>query len=367
MRRCARERRVFFVEEPLFDADQPYLSAREEAPHLFVVTPHLTRDTRGEAVVTSQKSALRELTESARIKDPILWFYTPMALGFAGDLPATLVVYDCMDELSLFEGGPATISDLEQQLLGRADLVFTGGASLYGAKSRQHPNVHSFPSSIDALHFCRARTPLTEPLDQSALGHPRIGFFGVIDERLDLDLLSDIARARPGYQFVMLGPVVNIDPATLPVLPNVHYLGLKPYAELPSYLAHWDVAMMPFARDDSTRFISPTKTLEYLAGGKPVVSTPIPDVIRPYGEQHLVHIAEPGHFAEALDVALAEDPRAAWPRIDAMLAPGSWDRTWAEMSALMSRAIESKTRLDSERARPLASASRHAPANEPAA
>jgi glycosyltransferase involved in cell wall biosynthesis len=367
MTRCARERRVFFVEEPLFDTEQPYLAAREEAPHLFVVTPHLNRDTRGDAVVTSQKSALAELMESFHIENPILWFYTPMALDFAADVPAALVVYDCMDELSLFKGAPTVISDLEQQLLRRADLVFTGGASLYKAKSGQHHNVHLFPSSIDASHFGRARMPLTEPADQRPIGHPRIGFFGVIDERLDLDVLRDVARARPEYQFVMLGPVVKIDPSSLPTSPNIHYLGIKPYAELPSYLAHWDVAMMPFARNDSTRFISPTKTLEYLAGGKPVVSTPIRDVVSPYGEKQLVHIAEPEGFADAIDLALAENPRATWPRVDAMLALGSWDRTWSDMSALMRQAIERRTQSDGDRVRPLASASRHASADEPAA
>jgi hypothetical protein len=368
MMRCARERRVFFLEEPLFDADQPYLSVREVAPQLFVVTPRLTSDTRGEAVIVSQKRALQELVESAHIQRPILWFYTPMALAFANDLPASLVVYDCMDELSLFKGAPPAISVLERELLNRADLVFTGGASLHAVKSRQHPHVHLFPSSIDVAHFGRARGALTEPPDQVSIGRPRIGFFGVIDERLDLEILRSVAEKRPEYHLVLIGPVVKIDPATLPVLPNVHYLGQKSYAELPGYLAHWDVAMMPFARNDSTRFISPTKTLEYLAGGKPVVSTPIRDVVSPYGEQGIVHIAEPEHFAESLDQALAEDPRAKWPRVDAMLALGSWDRTWSEMSALIKRAVEAENPAEAhDRARPPATTGRHASADEPAA
>jgi glycosyltransferase involved in cell wall biosynthesis len=367
MTRCARERRVFFLEEPLFDADQPYLSVREVSPQLFVVTPRLTRDTRGESVSVSQKRALRELMDSARIDRPILWFYTPMALTFANDLPASLVVYDCMDELSLFKGAPPELSALERDLLDRADLVFTGGASLHAVKSRQHERVHLFPSSIDVSHFGMARGAPTEPSDQMPVGRPRIGFFGVIDERIDLELLRAVAEARPMYHFVLVGPVVKIDPATIPVLPNIHCLGQKRYSELPSYLAHWDVAMMPFAQNDSTRFISPTKTLEYLAGGKPVVSTPIRDVVSPYGEQGLVHIAEPQRFADAIDAALAEDPRSKWPRVDAMLALGSWDRTWTEMSALMARALSTgSAAVARDWARPHASTSRHASADEPA-
>lgn len=367
MTRCGRERRVFFLEEPLFDADQPYLAVRELGPQLSVVTPRLTRDTRGEAVVASQKCALYELVESARIERPILWFYTPMALAFASDLPAALVVYDCMDELSLFHGAPPAISAMERELLKRADLVFTGGASLHAVKSAQHARTHLFPSSIDVSHFGRARGALTEPADQAPIGHPRVGFFGVLDERLDLSLLRDVAAARPTYQFVLVGPVVKIDPHSLPVLPNIHYLGQKPYAELPSYLAHWDVAMMPFARNDATRFISPTKTLEYLAGGKPVVSTPIRDVVSPYGEEGVVRIAEPEDFAAAIDEALATDPRASWPRVDAMLALGSWDRTWSEMSALVRHGIDGQgDRATQERTRSPASTGRRAPVDEPA-
>jgi glycosyltransferase involved in cell wall biosynthesis len=367
MTRCGRERRVFFLEEPLFDADQPYLAVRELGPQLSVVTPRLTRDTRGEAVVASQKCALYELVESARIERPILWFYTPMALAFANDLPAALVVYDCMDELSLFHGAPPAISTMERQLLKRADLVFTGGASLHAVKSTQHPRTHLFPSSIDVSHFGRARGALTEPPDQVPIGRPRVGFFGVLDERLDLELLRAVATARPAYHFVLVGPVVKIDPRSLPASPNIHYLGQKPYAELPSYLAHWDVAMMPFARNDATRFISPTKTLEYLAGGKPVVSTPIRDVVSPYGEDGVVRIAEPEDFAAAIDEALASDPRASWPRVDTLLALGSWDRTWSEMSTLVRHGIEGQCdRATQDRARPPASTGRRAPADEPA-
>jgi glycosyltransferase involved in cell wall biosynthesis len=202
--------------------------------------------------------------------------------------------------------------------------------------------VHCFPSSVDVPHFAAARGNLEPPPDQSHIPRPRLGFFGVIDERMDLSLLASVAAACPHWQIVMIGPIVKIDERTLPRLPNIHYLGPKPYAELPSYLAGWDVALMPFALNESTRFISPTKTLEYLAGGRPVVSTPIADVISPYAERGMVRIgAEPNAFIDAIAAALDEgDSLPQRAAIEAFIRGTSWDRTWAAMSALMRSAAE---------------------------
>ncbi len=182
-------------------------------------------------------------------------------------------------------------------------------SSLYEAKRKQHSNVYLFPSSIDALHFgkARSRTRVREPLDQQKISHPRIGFFGVLDERLDRELLREAAALRPDWQFVMIGPVVKIRHEDLPQMPNIHYLGQKSYDELPAYIAGWDLAMIPFANNESTRFISPTKTPEYLAAGKPVISTSIRDVVRTYGSTGLIHIADqPQEFVTAMDAALAQ-------------------------------------------------------------
>jgi UDP-galactopyranose mutase len=273
-----------------------------------------------------------------------------MAVGFTAGLTPDAVVYDCMDELSLFRGAPAELVEREARLLAGADLVFTGGQSLYEAKRERHGSVHAFPSSIDAQHFGRARAALPEPADQASIPRPRLGYFGVIDERIDLDLLAGVADARPDWQIVMLGPVVKIDPATLPRRANLHYLGMKDYGELPVYLAGWDAALMPFARNESTRFISPTKTPEYLAGGRPVVSTPIRDVVRPYGELGLVEIAEdPISFVAAVERALAlgaeaSSGREAWLRkVDELLVRGSWNRTWREMSELLDAAAAARS------------------------
>jgi UDP-galactopyranose mutase len=248
-----------------------------------------------------------------------------------------------MDELSAFKGASPLLRGLESELLSRADLVFTGGQSLYEAKRDRHPRVHAFPSSIDAAHFGRAREMSEEPADQSPIPRPRLGFFGVIDERLDTELLDEVARMRPEWQLVMVGPVVKIDEAALPRRPNIHYLGMKSYEELPAYLAGWDVALLPFARNDSTRFISPTKTPEYLAAGKPVVSTSIRDVVRPYGQEGLVRIADSAEeFVAACEAALREDSGERQSRVDAFLAQNSWDKTWSRMSELINGAVKAR-------------------------
>jgi UDP-galactopyranose mutase len=250
------------------------------------------------------------------------------------------VIYDCMDELSLFAGAPPELRARERELMQLADLVFTGGHSLYEAKRNQHRRIYPFPSSIDKEHFARARDGRAEPADQRDIPRPRLGFFGVIDERMDLALIDGIARARPDWHLVLIGPVVKIDPAALPRRDNIHYLGGKAYTELPDYIAGWDVALLPFALNDSTRFISPTKTPEYLAAGCPVVSTSVRDVVRPYGEQRLVTIADGvDAFVAGIEGALAaREHRAEWlARVDEMLARTSWDQTWEEMAALVER------------------------------
>jgi len=339
MQRCARERRVFFVEEPTFDEEQPQLSVERIDENLFVVVPRLPRETPAEAVPRLLEAALGKLSDDLQIEAPIGWYYTPMALDWTSKLKTSLVVYDCMDQLSAFNGAPPRLREREIELLQRADLVFTGGTSLYEEKRRHHSNVHAFPSSVDAAHFRAARERREDPADQLPIARPRLGFYGVIDERLDLVLLDGMARARPDWQLVMVGPVVKIDPSTLPRLPNIHYLGQKDYRDLPAYLAGWDVAIMPFAENEATRYISPTKTLEYLAGGRPVVSTPIHDVVHPYGDQGLVEIARRDGFVRAVERALASGFGPLATRVDELLASTSWDETWSRMSRLIQREL----------------------------
>lgn len=343
MSRFTKHYRVFFMEEPIYDAPSRYNAVFEDPETgVSVITPHLPNAAKDDPL---EKQALFDLfLSSENIEHIILWYYTPMALEFTNHLKPDLVVYDCMDELSGFKFAPPALRDYEQQLFRKADIVFTGGHHLYEAKKASHHNIYPFPSSIDKKHFEQARHLLTEPADQANIPHPRIGFYGVIDERFDIQLLTALASLHPDWHFVILGPVVKIDPETLPKLNNVHLPGQKHYNELPAYLAGWDVAIMPFLLNESTEFISPTKTPEYLAGGKPVVSTPIKDVIKPYGELKLVEIADtPSEFADAIERVLNRTDKDAWlEQVDKFLATTSWNKTWQGMATLIEETLNKK-------------------------
>ena len=336
--RCARTRRVFYVEEAIPDGETR-LEVEETACGVLVVKPHVPAQLCLSDLDAVQQTLLDELFLQYEIDRYLLWMYAPMATVYAEHLKPVATVYDCMDELSLFAGAPPQLREREARLLEATDLVFTGGRSLYEAKRPRHPHVHCFPSSVDREHFAQARARLVAD-PHAGIGRPRIGYLGVLDERLDLELVERLADARPEWQLVLVGPVTKIDESSLPRRANIHYSGARDYSELPSYLAHWDVAWMPFALNDATRFISPTKTLEYLAAGLPVVSAPIHDVVHPYGEVGVVSIAEDvEETIDAVEAALAFDPAEHLRRVDELLAETSWDRTWAEMERLVEGAI----------------------------
>jgi UDP-galactopyranose mutase len=343
MTRFAATQPVIYWEEPHVrdDLAEPQLDVRAGAGGVTVATPHLPSHL-DEAGRDAALSSLLDGLIASRPGPFIRWYYTPMMLRFSRHLRAEATVYDCMDELANFRFAPADLLDLERELMEAADVVFTGGYSLYEAKQDRHANIHPFPSSVDRAHFARARNGAISAEDQEQLPRPRFGFYGVVDERMDLELLAKVADARPDWSIVMVGPVVKIDPADLPQRPNISYMGGRDYAQLPSYLAGWDVALMPFAINESTRFISPTKTPEYLAGGKPVVSTPITDVGRHYGNLAAVKIADTAEaFIAACDeaLALARGESKTWlAEVDAVLADLSWDRTFTRMAQLIEKA-----------------------------
>ena len=340
--RAARHYRVLFIEEPVFKAAATaHVDISHRPGGITVAVPVLPEGlSKSEAVAAQRKLADRLLARETGAR--VFWYYTPMAMSFSSHLDCDLCVYDNMDELSAFRGASPELIAFEQDLFARADLVFTGGMSLYEAKRRRHPSVHAFPSSIDFDHFSQARRQIApEPKDQATLPRPRLGFFGVIDERMDVDLVATAAELRPDWQIVMIGPVVKINAATLPRRPNIHWIGGKPYEDLPRYVAGWDIGFMPFALNEATRFISPTKTPEFLAAGVPVVSTPITDVVRPYGEKGLVEIAKTAlEFVRKAEHLLAR-PKEGWlQKVDRHLAGGSWDKTWAAMHRLMTSAMD---------------------------
>ena len=350
MSRFARDMSVIFWEEPMSipSRETAYLQVREapDAPNVRIIVPHLPEGMPEDA----REAALSRLLDAhlASVRGPLIaWYYTPMMLPFSRHIDFDVTVYDAMDELSKFKFAPAKLIENEAELLMRADVVFTGGSSLYEAKKDRHDSVHCFPSSVDRAHFFKARAELFDPADQEDLPRPRLGFYGVIDERFDIELLDRIAEMRPHWSFVMVGPVVKISEEDLPKRPNIHYLGSKTYEQLPYYLAGWDVALMPFAMNESTQFISPTKTPEYLAGGKPVVSTPIKDVVRHYGHLEGVKIAStPEEFVEACDAALelSRNPESGWlAEADLMLSATSWDTTQARMAGLIDEVLGTRT------------------------
>ena len=335
--RAAKHYRVLVIEEPMFKPGiVPHMDLSARSQGVTVAVPMLPEGLDPEDVILEQRDIVEKLIGRQSTSLRLFWYYTPMAMAFTSHLECDLCIYDNMDELSLFRGASRELLDLENALFARADLVFTGGMSLYEAKRNRHRSVHAFPSSIEFDHFVNARSIKADPADQAAIPGPRLGFFGVVDERMDIELLGDVAQLRPQWQFIMIGPVVKIDPDTLPRRDNIHWLGSKDYKELPNYLSGWDVGFMNFALNEATRFISPTKTPEFLAAGVPVVSTPISDVVRPYGEKGLVEIAKtPLEVVRKAEVLLSR-PKEPWlQRVDRHLAAGSWDKTWASMNKLM--------------------------------
>ncbi|HEY8564259.1 MAG TPA: glycosyltransferase family 1 protein [Beijerinckiaceae bacterium] len=350
--RAAKHYRVLQIEEPMFKPGiQPAMEVTSRPGGIRIAVPMLPEGLSHDAVIRAQADLVERLLDREPDTSRVFWYYTPMAMAFSGHLDADLVIYDNMDELSLFRGANQELLDLEAELFERADVVFTGGMSLYEAKRNRHRNVHGFPSSIEFDHFVKARSLKgQDPSDQAGIAGPRLGFFGVVDERMDIALLGEVAALRPEWQFVMIGPVVKIDPATLPKAANIHWLGGKTYQELPRYLAGWDIGFMNFALNEATKFISPTKTPEFLAAGVPVVSTPITDVVRPYGEKGLVEIAKtPLEVVRKVEGLLARsaEEREAWlAKVDRHLAAGSWDKTWASMHRLMLDAMGEDSNLE---------------------
>ena len=348
MSRLGKIFRTFFIEEPLFhDADDTYeLKLTEES--VWVVTPFLNKaDNSRVSIVARQQHLLNLLFAAKKIRRFISWYYTPMALKISNHLKPVMTVYDCMDELSAFKFAPAELKMMEAELFSKAQVVFTGGHSLYQAKKKAHHNIHPFPSSIDKMHFYQARKQVSEPADQQPIPHLRFGFYGVIDERFNIRLVQEVAEKRPDWQLVLVGPVVKINPDDLPGNSNIHYLGNKSYNELPCYLSGWDFAIIPFEKNESTRYISPTKTPEYLAAGKPVISTSITDVVSPYGNNHLVYIADNADdFIAAAEMELAKSPSEvnAWQlQVDSFLKHVSWDFTAGQMLEKMKDCMLEKT------------------------
>jgi UDP-galactopyranose mutase len=371
--RLAKHHEVLFVEEPMREEGTPWLEASEGAPGVTVLKPHTAIDAGGfhDDQLPVLRPLIAEYLRDKGITDYIVWFYTPMALPLLAELNPRAVVYDCMDELAAFKGAPKQLRQREAALMKAADVVLTGGPSLYEAKRTLHDNVLCLPSAVDAQHYSpqfaatRIEAMLKAEELQGRIPGPRLGFFGVIDERLDIDLVAAVADADPDWQVVMVGPVVKIDPARLPQRPNIHWLGQQPYALLPQLVADWDVCMLPFALNESTRFISPTKTLEYMAAEKPIVSTAVHDVVAMYGD--VVRIGQdPAGFIEGCRWALSETAAKRTERITEMLstvARYSWDNAAASVRDALEKVLDASPlpEADETQDQPAIAAARRAP------
>ncbi|WP_267279496.1 glycosyltransferase family 1 protein [Chryseobacterium luquanense] len=334
---------VFYFEEPkIGDSDMYTVNIQDGVS---IVELFITRhdDSTNDRI----RDLINQILNEYNVESYINWYYTPMALQFTDHLNPGKIIYDSMDELSAFRFAPPQLLELEDELFKKADVVFTGGNSLYQAKKNRHHNIHAMPSSIDKAHFGKARKIQHEPEDQMSIGFPRLGFFGVVDERFDIELLREVSAQRTDWQFVIIGPIVKINPDDLPRASNIHYLGPKTYTELPQYIAHWDIALILFALNESTEFISPTKTPEYLAAGKPVISTAITDVVQPYGNSGLVQIVDDAaSFILAAEKIFTDTEKDYWLRtVDHFLENDSWDHTFNKMNALINNVKKDQTQI----------------------
>jgi glycosyltransferase involved in cell wall biosynthesis len=336
--RFSKDTLVYYFEEPVFnDISESYLSITKRGDRISVAVPHLPHNLPVKEITLELQSLLDKFFSGTNLINWTFWYYTPMAYSFTAKYKPRLIIYDCMDELSAFDFAPKELIGLEKKLLSKADLVFTGGRSLFESKKKYHNNIFSFPSSIDQKHFEQAKHITEHPDDQAKIEGPKIGFFGVIDERFDIELIKNIAEQRPNWQLILIGPVVKISYDILPRNKNIHYFGQKDYSQLPAYLSQWEVALIPFNLNKSTEFISPTKTPEYLAAGVPVVSTAIKDVVNPYGLKGLVHIGSTAKdFIVAIEKELNNSINQGWKnKVDALLKNISWDKTQASMKKQM--------------------------------
>ncbi len=350
IQRLSKNRNILIVEEPIpfHKRDEGKAKITQVDTNITVLQPQARWENFSDVVTPFVQQYVKEKGSS----QPILWFYSPMFVEVSETIPHQLIVFDCMDELSAFNGAPQSLIDKEAQLLEMADVVFTGGKSLFDSKKQKAKKVFCFPSSVDQQHFEKALKVFTPvPGDLKQVPHPIIGFYGVIDERMDLALLEKVASTLPLLSFVLVGPIVKIDPETLPKQSNIYYLGQRSYEELPQYLKAFDVAMMPFALNKSTQFISPTKTLEFMAAMKPIVSTPIYDVVRDY-QQEVAIADDEKKFAQAIQNYIHESPRERIQREklqQQVIKRTSWDKTVHQMEKILLDQLGTKKAEESKK------------------
>jgi glycosyltransferase involved in cell wall biosynthesis len=349
--RLSRTNRVLFVEEPIYvdDLAAARLDLSVPQPHVHRAVPVLPASLRGrydDSIVVIRELLHRQADDGLLgklFRRPVQWFYTPMpAPAMIGAFGERAVVYDCMDELSKFRFAPTELTDREAFLMSKADVVFTGGYRLWESKAQHHGNVHFFGCGVDVAHFGSSMCDTVEvPAEIARLGGKVIGYYGVIDERIDYDLLRTLARSLPDTALVMVGPVVKVDPRELPQAPNIHWLGQREYAALPAHVKGFDVCLMPFALNEATEYINPTKTLEYMAAGKPIVSTAIYDVVHHF--RPVVAVAHShDEFVACVRSAVAAPDETLIERGLELARGSSWECIVADMKKIVRAAIATR-------------------------
>lgn len=361
MRRFARDRHVFFVEEPRATDAELRTVMRTAEPNVHVVSLGVPADMAPGDVEIAYRRCVASLASST--ERPLLWVYSPASVHAARDLDASLVVYDCVADHAARSEATPEVRAAEAELLARADLVFTAGTSLFESKRGRNVSTYPLPSSVDAEHFAHAasareRGDHRDASELAGVPGPRIGFLGPIDDRVDLALVDRLAAARPDVQIVLLGALVGVTTWDLPDRPNVHWLGAKTYHELPEHVASWDAAMIPFRDDAATRRSEPSGLLACLAANKAVVSTPA-DEVMPYAERGVVKVVHADRFVAGVDEALRDARDVVVTAVrrlacEGVLARTSWDRTYQAMrrlvdEAVMSREVAARRRDSSER------------------
>jgi glycosyltransferase involved in cell wall biosynthesis len=338
--RLAKSYNILFIEEPF----QPN-AENEKTSSIHQVLPNLSVFNTHAENINATLKLVKENLGSQTID--IAWFYSPSFVNALHIFSFDKVVFDCMDELTLFKNAPQSLIEQEKQLMSKSDIVFTGGKSLYSAKQKHHHNVHCFPSSVDRKHFEKAQNGIKVPEEMDAFSSIVVGYYGVVDERIDYELLEKTAQLCPTVDFVLIGPFAKVNPESLPSLPNIHFLGMRNYEQLPNYLKRFDIAMMPFAMNDSTKFISPTKTLEYMAGGKSIISTPVYDVVRDY-DKHIEIVENAEQFATAINKLICQHKASHCLKYREILDRTSWDNTVSRMQNLMEQLIEESQYAEAE-------------------
>ncbi|RYG63002.1 glycosyltransferase family 1 protein, partial [bacterium] len=288
--RLSKKHRILFVEGPTLHDEEMEpcftLTPAPDFPNVTIMQTHFpaSRFHDGAWVDAERRRLVDEAIKGplkGKFERPVQWFYDPMAVeSHLGHHNAVATVYDCMDELSQFKFAPPVLIERERLLLAAADVVFAGGRKMWQSKSRHNPNAHFYGCGVDIAHFGKARLSSCEmPEDIRHLSGPILGYFGVVDERMDYDLIAKLSEANPAWNIAIIGPTAKVNPDDFPRAANIHWLGGRDYSELPSYTKAFDVALMPFALNEATEYINPTKALEYMATATPIISTPVPDVV----------------------------------------------------------------------------------------